>query len=136
MTTATTKESTVAKRPAMKADQVLGLGDWEDVDEVPIPMRSFGGQRLPMDFDAALARHTQTKKPVGKLVPVDFWAGWGITKENNTPAKARDRIRRSFYNWQGDKKDRQKFALAISDNYDAKIKSQFIGSMVYFQPKP
>jgi hypothetical protein len=124
----------MARKPVMAGKKDFELDDWEVLDEAPVITRVVAG-RLPIDFDKAMAHLKSTKKPSAmKFLPVEFWTARGIVKEKNNPAANKDRVRRSLYSWQGKDKDKLKYTVAFSDQYDDKKK--YTGVNVYFQPKP
>lgn len=111
-----------AAKPEMAAKKSWSF-DIQHDQEVPAVQRA--GRRLPFEFD---------KMKVGSMftVPKEFWLEFlGLTKEQaGNPARNKEAIRRSFYNWRSAEKAREKFALAFSDQYDPKSK-EYTGVNVY-----
>lgn len=135
--TTTKKETTMAKatKPVMAANKPFVLPPIESVDEVPVPVRTGRTAPLPIDFDGMEAAFKKTKKASKRFIPVAFWEARGISGEKLTAAANKDRLRRSFYNWQGDDRTRKGYAVAFSDQYDNE-NGTYTGVNIYFQVRP
>lgn len=143
----TTMAKTSKKKPTTEAaartpkPSTTTMGVWDfsgdnipEVTELPVGLgRANNTQKLPFPWD-----HYAAKIKLAKPIPVtlDFWiTGRGYKAEDCTPKKCRERIQRAFYGWKSakaHKKDREKFSLGFSDQYDPKTK-EYTGTNMYFQ---
>jgi hypothetical protein len=74
--------------------------------EVPTFVTS--GRAMPFEWD-------QMKVTDSFIVPKEFWpTERGVPAAKNTSADAKDRIRRSFYNWQGEVPERQNVTVGFN----------------------